>query len=349
MLASIKKVLLVLVLVTVIAFAWILAYSQGRTYFNDEEIVGNTAGNIINGGLFCEKDGKIYFSNDNDDGALYVMNSDCTNIKKVHHDKAVFINTDENYIYYLRSNNTRENSSAGILMFNNTGLYRINRNGKNLKSISSNPGAYLSLKGNFVYYQNYDVNSGLFLYREQIDTKLERLLLEEAVIPSAIMDNRLYYAGNGKNHNINFLDLSSFVSSTYIEGNFAYPIFQGDYIYYLDLDNNYTVNRMKRDGSERTVLVDSRCSTYNITNSGQYLYYQIDEEENSKIGRLSLETMEQEVLLEGYYKQIHVTNNYVFFKDFDNTHTFIVSADGNTKLGTFDPPNLNENNTGKKK
>lgn len=342
MMASIKKVLIILVIVTVIAIAWVFIYSQGRTYFNEEEEVGNTAGNIFNGGLFCEQDGKIYFSNDNDDGALYVMNSDCTNIKKVHYDKAVYINADENYLYYLRANDTRENNSGSLLMFNNTGMYRLNHNGNNLKIISYNPGSYLSLYGNFVYYQNYDVNSGLFLYRKKIDTSMERLLLEDAVIPSYVANNKLYYAGFTKNHNINALDLSSFVTSTYIEGNFAYPIFRDDYIYYLDLDNNYSVNRMKLDGSERTVLVDQLCSTYNITNSGKYLYYQVDEEGNSGIGRLNLKTMEQETLLEGYYKQIHVTDNYVFFKDFDNTHTYVLSADGSSKLGTFDPPDLDE-------
>lgn len=340
MLASIKKVIIILVFITVAAFLWVFFYSLGRTYYNEEEEVGNTAGNIINGGLFSEQDGKIYFSNDNDDGALYVMNSDGTNIKKVHNDKAVYINADENYVYYLRANSTRENTSGNKLTFNNSGMYRINHNGKGLKSISRNPGSYLFLKGNFVYYQNYDVNSGLFLYREKIDNTMERLLLEDAVIPSLIMDNKLYYAGYGKDHNINVMDLSSFVASTYIEGNFAYPIFKNDYIYYLDLSNNYTLNRMRLDGSEQTVLVDQLCSTYNITNSGKYLYYQVDEEGDSKLARLNLETMEHETLKEGYYKQIHVTDKYVFFKDFDNSHTYVQSADGSLKLGTFDPPNL---------
>ena len=342
MLASIKKVLIILVLITIVAFVWVFVYSQGRTYFNEEEEVGNTAGNIFNGGLFCEQDGKIYFSNDNDDGALYVMNSDCSNIKKVHPDKAVYINADENYLYYLRANSTRANNSGSILMFNNSGMYRISHKGKNLKAISNKPGSHLYLSGNFVYYQNYDVNSGLFLFRKKIDTTMEKLILQDAVIPSIVMNNKLYYAGYGKDHNINALDLSSFVSSTYIEGNFAYPIFRDNYIYYLDLNNNYSVNRMKLDGSDRTVLVDNLCSTYNITNSGKYLYYQVDEEKNSRIGRLNLETMTHETLLEGYYKEIHVTENYVFFKDFDNTNTYVLSADGSTKLGTFDPPNLSE-------
>ena len=79
--------LITLFIITAITIFGILYYSSGRTYLNDEELVGNTAGNIYNGGLFCERDGRIYFSNDNDDGSLYVMNSNSTNFKKLHTDR----------------------------------------------------------------------------------------------------------------------------------------------------------------------------------------------------------------------------------------------------------------------
>lgn len=342
--STVKKVLLTLFVITVITFAGILIYSSGRTYLNEDNLIGNTTGNIYNGGLFCERDGKIYFSNDNDDGSLYVMNSDTTNIKKLHHDKPAYINVDENYIYYLRANNTRDNAPGSILMFNNTGIYRLKQNGRALKIISSNPAAYITVKGNHVYYQNYDVNEGLFLYRNQTDASLERMLLKEAVIPSYFMNNKLYYVGNNENHNINCLDLSSFTTRTYIEGNFAFPIFHNDYIYYIDQSNNYTINRMNKDGSDRQLVVNERCSTYNITNSGNFLYYHVDNLDKSKICRIDLTTMNTEVLLDGYYKQIHVTEHYVFFKDFENTNTYIISADGSSKLGTFNPPNLNKEN-----
>lgn len=340
--STIKKVLISLSAITVITILIIFFYSFDRTFLNDEDLIGNTAGNIYNGGLFCERDGRIYFSNDNDDGSLYVMNSDTTNIKKLHDDKAAYINVDENYVYYLRANNTRENQATNVLMFNNTGIYRINQNGKKLKLISSNPGSYVTLRGNHVYYQNYDVDEGLFLYRNQTDGSLPRLLLKEAVIPSGFINDRMYYIGVKENHNINYYDLSSFTSGTYIKGEFAYPIFFGEYIYYIDPSNKYTINRMNLDGTDRFVIVNDRCFTFNITNSGQYLYYQVDDQDKSKVCRMDLTTMESEVLLEGHYKQIHVTENFIFFKDFENHNTYIISADGSSKLGTFNPPNLNK-------
>ena len=68
--STIKKVLKILFIITGLALAGILIYSYNRSYHNDEELIGNTSGNIYNGGLFCEKDCIIYFSNDNDDAVF---------------------------------------------------------------------------------------------------------------------------------------------------------------------------------------------------------------------------------------------------------------------------------------
>ncbi len=338
----IKRVLIILIVLTVGAYIALFFHNLNRTYYNNDNEEGNTAGNIYNGGLFSEQDDHIYFSNDNDDGSLYVMSLNCTNFKKISEDKAAYINVDENYIYYVRANNTRENNEGGFFIFNNTGVYRINQNGSNIKAITGNPGAYLTLKGNELFFQRYDVGVGLFLYRYKIDASMERLLIEDAVIPAAIIDNLLYYVGYSKDNNINVMNLSSYTTHTNIEGTFLNPIFKDGYIYYMDGSDHYKIYRMKQDGSEVTKLVNYRCSTYNITNTGKYLYYQVDNQKQNGMYRLNLETMQEEELMDGNFKQIHVTSNYVFFKDYDNTKTYIVNADAdaNPAVNIFAPPGL---------
>lgn len=338
MFALIKRILIFLSLVTIAAIIGIFFYTYNRTYYNDVNFIGNTTGNIYNGGLFCELNGKIYFSNDSDNGSLYVMNSDITNIQKIHSDKVAYINADENYLYYIRTNNMKENTTGNVLTFNNTGIYRINHDGKNLKLITGKPGSYLTLQGNYLYFQRYDVSEGLQFYRNKIDASEERKLVNDAVTPITVIDNKLYYSGFSKEHNINTIDLSSFTTRTRYEGNFAYPIIKGSYIYYINLDDKYKIYRMNLDGTNPTVLVKDRCSTYNISNSGKSLYYQVDDKKNSRIAVLNLDTMESEVIQTGNFKQINVTDYFVFFKDFNNTTTFLVTADGSTKLRTFEAP-----------
>jgi len=338
---QIKRILIALMLLTVVTFVAILIYSKGRTYFNEENVIGNSAGNLYNGGLFCEQGGKIYFSNDNDDGSLYVMNSDSSNIKKIHNDKVAYINADDNYLYYLRANNTKENNPGTIFIFNNTGVYRLNHNGSQIKLICSNPCGLVALGGNNLYLQRYTVEDGLKLYSYRIDGSMEALIQEDAILPAAIVNNKLYYSGVTEDHNIKIMDLSDNSISTLSEGNYAQPVVNGAYIYYLSQSDNYTIGRMNLDGTNQETVVSERCFTYNITNNGQYLYYQVDDGKNNGICRMNLETMKSETILEGNYKQIHVTDNYVFFKDYENTSTFIISTDGVGKLSTFSPPNLN--------
>ena len=336
----VKRMLIFLTIITVFSVVALYFYNLDRTYFNEEDEIGNTTGNIYNGGLFCEQDNRIYFSNNSADGCLYVMNPDLTGYKQITEDKAVYINADENYLYYVRANNTRENNKGGFLVFYNTGVYRIRHNGSDLMAFTGKPGAYLTLRGNNIYFQRYDVNIGLYLYRYQIDGKLERLLIEDSVIPATVIDNELYYAGYSKDHNINAMDLSSYTSNAKQEGSYLYPIITSDYIYYMDVSDKYKVYRMNLDGSDPTRLVKFRCATYNITNSGKFLYYQVDDTKNNGIHCLNLETMEDELLMKGNYKQINVTDNYVFFNDFDNTNTYVVSAEGGKTVNIFEAPQL---------
>lgn len=335
---TVKRVIGLLAFITIATIIVLIIISNKKTFYNEEGVTGNSQGNIYNGGLFSENDGLIYFSNPRDDGSLYVMTSNCNNIRKVHDDKAVYINVDDHYIYYVRANNTKENSHGNILNFYNTGIYRLNRNGKNLRAVSTKPSSYLTLCGNFLYYQNYDIDKGLHLYRQNIDTTMDRLLIEDAVIPMGVNDNILYYTGSSKNHNINSLHLSSFTNNIAYEGSFASPIVHGDHIYYIDISDKYSIGRMDLDGSNKVTIVEDRCFTYNITNSGRYLYYQVDNQTNNRIARIDLNTMEEEIILHGDYKQIHVTDNFVFFKDFHETNTFVVPADGKIELGSFEPP-----------
>lgn len=333
-----KKLIITLSIITVAGVVGLLVYSNNRTYYNDDFVTGNWAGNLYNGGLFCEYENKIYFSNDDDDGALYVMNNDLTNVKKLNDDKATYINLDDNYIYYVRANNTKENHTGSILMFFSNGVYRRNHYGKDLKMISHYPAAGLSLSGNYLYYQRYDVEQGLDFYYSNIDGSGEILITDDATFPADIHDNYLTYSGSLSEHNLNFMNLATLESTTLMKANSAYPITFGNFIYYLNLDDDYTIYRAAIDGSSSEKVVDARCSTYNITLDGLYLYYQIDDAKKNGIHRVNLSTMVDEEILDGNFKQIHVTDHYVFFKEFNNEKVYMLASNGTGSLETFTAP-----------
>ena len=58
-----KTLLIFAGIIILIAGLFTVTYLTGRVPMNDENTTGNTAGNLNNGGLFCESDGKVYFAN----------------------------------------------------------------------------------------------------------------------------------------------------------------------------------------------------------------------------------------------------------------------------------------------
>ena len=74
-----KKTITIIIVVLVIAAAGVggfFYFKKNQTVHNNDNAIGNTAGNLINGGLFCEYNDKIYFANPDDYNKLYVMNSE---------------------------------------------------------------------------------------------------------------------------------------------------------------------------------------------------------------------------------------------------------------------------------
>lgn len=69
---------------------------------------GNTAGNIINGGLTCVQGAWIYLSSPNHHNNIYKINTDENQVIKLNSDESWFINIVENWIYYSNSA-SREN------------------------------------------------------------------------------------------------------------------------------------------------------------------------------------------------------------------------------------------------
>lgn len=334
MLSSIKRVLLALIIITAAAVTGLYLYTKDRTYYNNEGETGSTAGNIYNGGLFCQQDSTIYFNPVSEGGGLFSMNSLCENVKKLSDRPAVYINADKHYLYFVLANSTKENKKSSLMPFSNSGVYRLNQNGTGLMVLTGDPSSYLLLKGDYLYSQRYNVAEGVTLYQNKIDGEEERLLYKKSVIPADIHDDSIFFTDKSKKYSIAVTNLSSYTTHPFLDGSYQYPIFMGDYLYYINLDN-HKLYRRNKDGSDPTLLVDKPCLTYNITNSGKYLYYQINGTKKDSIARLNLETMKSETIKKGDFKQIHVTDQYVFFTDSKEKHIYKILADGDTKASTF--------------
>ena len=78
-----KFLILFSAFITALTIIILIYIISKRVPMNDENVVGNTPGNLYNGGLFLEMDGRVYFSNPLGNDSLYSMNPDETDLKEL--------------------------------------------------------------------------------------------------------------------------------------------------------------------------------------------------------------------------------------------------------------------------
>lgn len=335
-----KWIITIIVLLVLGGSFGTFAYLSTRTVWNSEDASGNLPGNLNNEGLFCEDGDTIYFSNPKDDGALYSMDQEGSDFKKVHDDKVSSINVTGEYIVYVRNNNERADSAGSFFSFNNVGIYRIRKkNSGDIKQLYNDPAGVASLYGNYIYYQHYNTETNLEFYKVRLDGSEEERLSEEPILPASYENGYLYYNGVNNDHDIHALNLGSNQVSDIALGNYFSIFSQGGKIYYLDLTQNYAIGRMDTDGSNSEILVNDRCSFFNLSPDNRYLYYQIDGTDHNRLCQLDLSTMEEKIILEGDFCKLNVTSRYLFFQDFRLEQWYQYSPSTGT-VKSFNPPVL---------
>ena len=95
-----RNVITILVVVLLLAAIIVYGIVKSKSMAIPENTIDNTAGNLNNGGLFCEHDGRVYFANSYDSGCLYSMNADQTDIKKLYDLSVKFINAGGDYVFF---------------------------------------------------------------------------------------------------------------------------------------------------------------------------------------------------------------------------------------------------------
>lgn len=323
-----NKLVPILCVIAIIVLSVFTYYSK-QTVYNDANVLGNSSGNLLNKGLYCEYDGKIYFSNPADEGRLYVMEGNLSDCKKLSEDTAESINVAGKYIIYARHNQNQEKDNDNVFSISDTGMYRIEKNGTNTKTLFDSVVNVINLVGNTVYFQRNN-DSGFGVYQIDIDKSNEKEVTEEPISPLAIQDGFLYYTGVSGNHNIYKRNLSGNESEILFEGNCAYVTNCGNYLYFLDLNNNHALTRITLEGNEKEVLTEFPTSTYNLSPDGSLLYYQVDNGTDNGMYCMNLNDRKEVCLKKGDFCNLNTTTEYAFFQEFDGDTTYVTEHKDNS-------------------
>jgi hypothetical protein len=298
---------------------------------NPEGTVGNTAGNLYNGGLYCESDGYVYFSNAYDGNALYSMLPNETNIKKLASTEMSSINADSKFIYCYQ-NGSGSGTGLGYL-FSVTGVYRIpKKNSQNSTCLDRITGKYVLLAGNDIYYTCTD--DGVSLKKVSTSGKNKETLLELDILPVSVQNSTFYYINNEDNLHLMAYDLKTNSSKQVAAEDIYMPIIEGNTIYGIDIHNNYSLCRLDISTGEKTQLDSARTDLINLTDN--YIYYQTSGD-TPQLKRVRRDGSDMEVVADGSYSNINATSQYVYFTKFgSDIPVYKTPVYGAVNVTTFD-------------
>lgn len=331
--------LVVVLAIGALAFASYQA-SNKETLYNEGFVNGNTAGNLYNGGKFCEYNGVIYFSNPNDGGKLYSMDMNGQNLCKLTNDTATYINVDDNYIYYIR-NNTGDGIDYNFFSFYQNALVRVSKDGKETLILDTDPCLYASLIGNYIYYIHYDEQDASTLYKVCIDGTGKQKVASEAFYTCNADGQYFYYNGMSVDGSIHRYDTTTDTSKIVYSGNCFQPVVQnGEDVYYISGNHDYALVHTNLNFDNPTVVTTDSLESYNVY--GSYIYYQRYDDDGSALCMIKNDGTESKVIAEGAYCDIHVTTYFVFFTEFYSGQQYYILRSTPDQVMEFNPGIIEE-------
>ena len=169
---------------------------------------------------------------------------------------------------------------------------------------------------------------GPLFYKLKIDKSDKVELANYTVNPASVQGGHIYYNGTGNDHYLYTLNTATDVPTEIWQGNIWYPIADGDYVYFIDVENNYRLCRYVLSQNVVEVLTEDRVECYNVGNG--YIYYQCNSSTAPALKMMRTDGSGLSTVAEGNYTNINMTSKYVHFQDFDNTTSLYHSQIGTT-------------------
>lgn len=331
------QITLVVVVFITIAVLTLIAVLRNVDFTpkNESSVNGNTAGNLYNGGYFCEADGNIYFSWPADDHTIYCMKPDGS-FEKLEVSDAFSINVYNGYLYYGRNGATE--GPRSFLDGRPFGVYRITLSSGRSKLLCSSLAGYVCLSGNDLYLQEY-TDTSYYFSRVNIKNANDFERICSTGYRIACADNGfLYYAEINGNHNIYRYNTQTGNSELFYEGNCYQPVFENNHLYYIDLADNYSLKCYDTSSGNITVITADHCINYNV--SGSVVFYQIEDARNGHYAlyRNNTSGTNEELINNGSFCHINIAGNYAYFQRFNDDYTFYrASLTGTAQAEEFMP------------
>ncbi len=333
-----KNIIIIVVFVIILSLIiWLVVFSDKLRLVPDNPAgtVGNTGGNLNNEGLFCQDGDIVYFSNPFDDYHIYSMNLDGSDQKPVLHMPAKYINVAGDYIYF----NQVDTNNKMVYGFTaeTHGIYRLKKNSRsNTKGFDRTVAGQVIVIDNYVYYQHYDNENGMTLYRCTLNGTDKGEVLNKIVNPCCVINGNIYFPDQDNAFLLNVFDTKTLNSALFLNERMYNPVYSLGYIYYIGIGDNYPLCRFNLETREVEKLTEDRVDAFNVL--GGVIFYQRNDKESPALIRMATDGSLPTVVAMGNYQNINMTDTYTYFHAYNEpTNIYRVSTTGSPIPEAFVP------------
>jgi len=234
------------------------------------DVTGNSIGNIANEGLVAYMDSYIFFTliENQDRGKLCKAKVGDSKYSVINYDFSRYINAYNGFIYYCDTKDDPE-------IFGPAEMYgpiiRIDSNGKNRKTITSDYAGYLTIVNDYIYYIN--ASDGNKVYRMKIDGTQEQKISDDKTYNMCVYKGYVYFTANERIYRVN--PDKGGTKKMLLNDTVMNFILYNDKIYYVD-DYVGEIYKMDIDGKNRKMICNEKVDySFNIYKDS--LYYEISE------------------------------------------------------------------------
>ncbi len=271
---------------------------------NKNSTSGNSNANIVNGGYITKQDEWLYYAIDN---CLYKCKEDGSEKQKLLSGESVI--SDINVV--------GEN-----IYFNDLGLCKAKTDGTDVTKLISEENRGIYAIGDWIYYGNE--------YRLKLDgSGVEKIYDSNSVAAYTlnIIENWMYFTE---------ADSSGTYTAAYkmkTDGSGKQDIFSGyarsmvvagDWIYFIDMNDNAILFKMKTDGTDKKVVTEARVGFLNIVDDWIY-YYNYD----GGLYKIKTDGSDKQMIYNGVALNLHIIDDWIYYRtDFHNTQLYRIKIDG---------------------
>lgn len=270
---------------------------------------GNTAGNLINSGIVCESNGRIYYYNKSDNKKLYVMNTDGSGKAALGDIQgAMELNVNGDYIYY----------QAG-------GIYRASLKDGTVETLIKDNCRNMVVTENMIFYLKAD-GDNTKVHSMNLDGSGENVLCDDIASGLNVSEDKIYYINGSDAGKIYSMNLDGSGNEVFADSkNVKELLVEAGFVYYVSSNDDNHIYRINKSGGEAQQVGEKSCSNININNARLYYYNETD----GTLCYAKLDGSDEKVLYSGELNAINVISEWIYFFNSDDFQYYRITKDGN--------------------